>query len=121
MTPDDIKERLSDQTAASVSEEAFDLLLQVVTEIVADEGGSVPRALLNLSLNDTNVTVANYSHIECEGGEGEGDYAHGIFQLNDTIYMFGYGYASYDGFQPEYGTVTVVKPVQKQVTVYEAV
>ena len=63
-----------------------------------------------------------YNHLKQEGGgEGGGEYCHGVFELAGKIYKAEYSYYSHHG--PEYydilNTLQEVVPVEKTVVVYE--
>lgn len=60
-----------------------------------------------------------YDHISWEGGEDEGTYAEGVFKLEDTYFKFNCEYQSYNGFFEDEGSLQVVVPVERLVTVYE--
>lgn len=61
-----------------------------------------------------------YKLIEREGGEGSGDSAHSVIELEGKLYRLDYGYASYDGYHiDDIWDWTEVKAVEKTVTVYE--
>lgn len=78
--------------------------------------------------NDVKLIISNileefqYEHLDTEGGgEGGAEYCHGVFKLNDKIFMAEYGYYShyghkYDGIKD---TLREVHPVEKTITVYE--
>lgn len=102
------------------TEEQYQHLALAVDACIKDTySNGVDDALLNMSLGDDVSGIEGYAHVECEGGEGEGDYAYGVFLLHGNHYKFEYRYQSYDGFQPEYGTLTSVSPKQRTITVYE--
>lgn len=121
MTEDDIKSALKRHTVSTMSETTSNLILKAVNDYLEMGASDVADALLQLSLGYMVPTSVAYKHIVHNGGEGEGDHADGVFQLEDTFFDFSYSYQSYDGFQPEYGTLCVVQPIQKQITVYEAI
>lgn len=59
--------------------------------------------------------------VDQQGGEGEGDDAHIVVHFpNRNLYvkLEGY-YASYSGFEWDYGNYYEVKPKEKTITVYE--
>ena len=65
---------------------------------------------------------SGYEHITSEGGgEGEGEYCYGVIKIGDTYLKAEWSYYSYDGCEYDhiFGTLEVVTPKQKTITVYE--
>lgn len=67
-----------------------------------------------------------YEHIEqVGGGEGDGEYVHGIFKLGDKFYRAEWNYYSYHGFggaweyDEMFETLYEVTPTEKTIIVYE--
>ena len=73
--------------------------------------GSIPEGT---TYKDEPVTV-----IEMVGGEGEGEHAHLILSVGDKFYKMDFSYYSYNGFEYDGCELRLVKPVSKQITVYE--
>ena len=58
--------------------------------------------------------------LDCDGGgEGGSEYCYCIFSHKGVHYKAEFGYYSYHGYDFDDLTVTIVKPVEKVVTVYE--
>ena len=63
-----------------------------------------------------------YKHLEQEGGgEGNGEYCHGVFSLKGVCYKAEYSYYSYNGHDTDciLDTLCEVVPEQVVVTVYK--
>lgn len=89
-----------------------------VEEILLDEYGAVE----NLPDDDFGnmLREMQFKHIIHEGGEGEGDYAMDVIQLEGQLYKLEYSYASYDGYYiDDIWGWQPVQAVKKEVTVYE--
>lgn len=81
-------------------------------------------SLFNKLLENSIFNEANIEIKEQTGGEGEGDSASVVvYFVKEDIYVAADGgYQSYDGFSWEgSGSWYLVKPVEKTITVYEAI
>lgn len=57
------------------------------------------------------------------GGEGEGESCYSVIKVNGKFFQASWSYYSYHGCEYDYieSTIREVKPVEKTITVYEAV
>ena len=60
-----------------------------------------------------------FAHVETEGGEDEGSYAHTVFTWKDQLYKLVYSYSSYDGLDFDYAELYEVTQQQQTITVYK--
>ena len=75
-------------------------------------------------LLDSILLGVGYEVVDGEyGGEGEGEHCYGIIKVNDKFFQASWSYYSYHGCEYDYieDTIREVKPVEKTITVYEAV
>jgi hypothetical protein len=99
--------------------------LEFFENIAETSGGSVEYVVFSMCEGDWDSDYCNgleYEHLEQDGGgEGNGEYCYGVFQLGDTIYRAEYSYASYAGYDYDdiISTLKVVTPKKKTITVYE--
>jgi hypothetical protein len=70
---------------------------------------------------DQYLLERGYKLIDSDGGEGEGEKAHSVIQLEGEFYRMDYGYYSYDGYDigDIYSDWDKVEPSEKTITVYE--
>ena len=74
------------------------------------------------SRRDALAKEWDYELLEQEGGgEGNGEYAYGVFRLKGVVYKAEWSYYSYSGsdYDGIEDTLKIVKPVEKLVTVWE--
>ena len=57
--------------------------------------------------------------VSAEGGEGQGDHAHIVFEVEGRFFKLDGYYASFDGFDWSYSDLYEVVPKEKVITVYE--
>lgn len=69
----------------------------------------------------TLLAESGYEHIECHGGQDEGEYCYGVIKIGDKYLKAEWSYYSYDGCEYNYikDTIKFVTPTTKTITVYE--
>jgi hypothetical protein len=60
------------------------------------------------------------THVESEGGEGQGDYMHVVFQIGEQFFLVPGDYSSYDEDEWHIDDVYEVVPVEVSRTEYHA-